>query len=221
MSHVTYEWMSPIHTNETCHIWMCHVTCKCIQSHTRIHILLTSLSSLSYLHFLRCLHQHRMSRVKYKGIMSRIHKSRHTRMHHVTQKWFTCLFVCRIDQYRASHVTRINENCDIWMRHVTHEWVMSLTFAFVVFMSSCESWNVCEWAGPHMYESSICVAVCCSWSVAVCCNWCVAVCCSVLQLVCCSVLQLMCCSICINRIKYKCVMSHMNVSCHIWMRHVT
>jgi len=100
-------WMSPIHTNETYHIWMCHVTCKCVQSHTRVRIVVTSLSSLSSLsslHFLCCLHQHRMSRVKYECIMSRIHKSRHTWMRHVKYKWFTYLCPCGLDQYRASHV---------------------------------------------------------------------------------------------------------------------
>ena len=91
MSHVTYELFMP-HMNEPCHVWMSHVTYKRVMSHTNEsrHIL--------------------MSHVTHEWVMSHTNESRLIQMSHVIYKWVTSC---------------MNESCQIWMSHIIYERVTS------------------------------------------------------------------------------------------------
>ena len=114
-----YKWVMS-HMNESCHIWMSHVTYEWVMSHMNesCHIW--------------------MSHVTYEWVMSHTNESCHMWMSHVICEWVTSHTneSCHIWMSRATHMheschiwmscaTHMNESCHIWMGHVTYEWVMS------------------------------------------------------------------------------------------------
>jgi len=105
------------HTNESCHVWMSHVTCGWVMSHMNesCHIW--------------------MSHVTYEWVMSHMNESCHIWMSHVTY-WRVCPFSplnssWPVVTWREKKekicvcVKRAYKSCHMWMSHVTCEWVMS------------------------------------------------------------------------------------------------
>jgi len=76
MSHVTYEWVMS-HMNESCHIWMSHVNESSLECHT------------------------------YEWVISHIWTSHVTHVNESCHIW-------------TSHVTHVNESCHIWTSHVSN-----------------------------------------------------------------------------------------------------
>ena len=117
------------HMNESCRIWMSHVTYythKRVTSHDE--------SCHTYEWVLPCsmsLSTHQgseykrmhvwMSHVTYEWVMSRMNESCHVCMSHVTYEWVV-YEACHIWWI---HVTCMNKSCHIGMSHVPYEWVMS------------------------------------------------------------------------------------------------
>jgi len=83
MSHVTYEWVVP-HMNESCHIWMSHVTYEWVMSH------------------MNKSHHIWMSHVTYEWVVSHMNESCHIWMSPITYEWV---------------MSHMNESCHIWMSH--------------------------------------------------------------------------------------------------------
>jgi len=132
MSHVTYEWVMS-HMNESCHIWMRHAT-----YHVYVYVYVTEVMS----------HMNVTSRHIHIVTWRLEPKSCHICMSHVT--WVmshAVTYVCD-----RSHVTyecvmsHMNESCHICMSHVT--------------CSNCERQVLqCATVGCSVLQ---CVAVCCS-----------------------------------------------------------
>jgi len=89
MRHVTYEYVMP-HMNVSRHVWRSHVTYECVMSHINVS------------HHICISHGH----ITYKWDMSHMIVSWHTWMSHVVYK---CV---------KSHV---NAPCHVWMSHVIYE----------------------------------------------------------------------------------------------------
>jgi len=130
MSHMTYEWVMSwkvlssrrahthewvmSHMNESCHIWMNHVTHMNESCHPYEWIMSYQVAASRRARRLQCLSESQSPRAYsdagtiYEWVMSPI-----------------CL----------RHDTYINESCHTWMSHVTHEWVMSH------MNESCHTWK--------------------------------------------------------------------------------
>jgi len=134
MSHVTYEWIMS-HMNESCHTWMSHVTYEWVMPHIN-----------------EPCHAW-MSHVTYEWVMSHMNESCHTWMSHMTYEWV---------------MPHMNESCHTWMSHVTYRRVMS---HIVTDINKLQDWckqrdsAMCdmthshtshvtyEWAMSHIHES--------------------------------------------------------------------
>jgi len=138
----TYMWVMS-RTCKSCHVYVSHVTYS-----ESCHVCM-SLVSYEWVISRICESRHvYMSHVTYTWVMSRTYKPCHIYMRHVTNIWVICpiwlshvrywdrnscietaypllkLMLCvtsRI-QWVMSHM---NASCQIWMSHVTYEWVMS------------------------------------------------------------------------------------------------
>jgi len=143
------------HVNESCHIWMSHVTCN-----ESRHFKRTSESCPMWMSHVPC--EWVMSpcykRLHLDDSMSHVNESRHThewvtshvRMSHVVFEWVmlhlneSCppatrarlmmshyTWMSHVAYTNESHHTyewamlHLNESCRIWMSHVVFEWVMS------------------------------------------------------------------------------------------------
>jgi len=126
--------------NESCHIWMSHVTYKWVMSH------------IMSIHWWRWPSPSR-SHVTHDWVMSHMNESCHTWMSHVTYEWVK---------------THTNESRHIWMSHVTYhcvnlqwmshniyQWVTSgiMTVEFWLFLSLSGSHGTHEWVMSRMDES--------------------------------------------------------------------
>ena len=183
--------------NESCHIWMNHVTMNASYRTEMSHVTHVTWSTshfdmphLSFWHDSPADESRQMvmwdmnesyriwmSHITYEWVISQVSESNHIRMSHFTYEWVT------------SHT---KESYHIWMSHVTHERVIShMNESRHIWMShishmneSCHIWMshvTHEWS--HMNESYHVT----TWYESV----------------------------------HEWVMSHINESCHIWMCHVS
>jgi len=93
------------HMNESCHIWMSHVTSN-ESRYKRVY----PRSLKESCHIWRSQWVIWMRHVTYEWVMSHMTGSCHICMSHVTYEWV---------------MSPVNESCHIWMSHVTYEWVTS------------------------------------------------------------------------------------------------
>ena len=111
-----YQHMSRM--NESCHIWMCHVTYECVTSHineSRRYVVVSAHVTSEWVmsHMNESCHIW-MGHVTYEWLISRMNESCYIWMSHVTCEWV---------------MSHINESCHVWMSHATYEWVTSHDFA--------------------------------------------------------------------------------------------
>jgi len=140
MSHVTDEWVMS-------HIWMSHVTYEWVTSHMNesCHMWMSPVTYEWVMSHMNEACHIWMSHVTYECVMSHVNESRHTRSH--------------VTLWVMSHIWRVLEalvDQRMWMSHVTHiiesctcEWVMSHT------KESCHTIShvTYEWVMSHMNES--------------------------------------------------------------------
>jgi len=145
MSHVTYEWVMS-HMNESCHIWMSHVTYEWVMSHMNAacHIWMSQQHlKVIYVTCVCCTRV--MMHVTYEWVMN---ASCHTWMRHVTYEkviWKSHEHL-RVT-YRVTYewvMSHMNASRHTWMRHVTHRKVMSTWESHI--------WLV--WQG-HIYDLKV------------------------------------------------------------------
>ena len=125
-----YEWVTS-HVNESCHVWMSHVTFEWVMSRINesCHIWIVM--------------SHMNSHVNYVDASPNMSEayvvaSRHIWMSHVTYEWDMSPMNSHIDYVDASpnmseaymsesrhiyvnHITHMNESCHIWISHITYE----------------------------------------------------------------------------------------------------
>ena len=143
MIHVTYEWVMS-HMNESCHIWMSHVTTdrNSCQIAAGTHV-------IYWMEHVSCAMSCEVScyvctKMCYFWMShARVNESCHIRAEIVAQnRHIRCWDLGRESHflYSMSHVTykwvmsHMNESCHIWMGHVTCEWVTSH------MIESCHIW---------------------------------------------------------------------------------
>jgi len=132
--HVTYEGVKS-HVNESCHIWMSHVTHATLKLFSKAWLRRARHVKYEWV-MAHTIH----SRVTCERVMSHMNTSCPIWMSQSCPIWMSHgtydTLSCHI---RTSHVTyeyvvshmnesvmsHMNESCHIWMSHVTHEWVMS------------------------------------------------------------------------------------------------
>ena len=144
MSHVTYEWVMS-HMNGSCHIWMSHVIHEWVMSHnqpchiwmSRVTYGVASISRIDKILGLFCKRARLKRRYSAKETYNFIDPNDRS---HPTGRYVACEWV----------MSHMNESCHTWMSHVTCEWVMShmneschLSMSHVTY----------EWVMLHMNES--------------------------------------------------------------------
>ena len=111
MSHVTYEQVMS-QTNESCHSWMSHLVTKKPYPHQTSHVTYESVMS----HMNESCHIW-MSRVTYEWVVSRINESCHACTGHVTyhmlRAWWCCSSVSHV--IRKWDMSWINKSCYVWI----------------------------------------------------------------------------------------------------------
>jgi len=127
MSHVAYEWVMS-HMNESCHIWMSHVTSITCNGRVRMNlsescnILKESCPIwMSHVSYEWVVSHIWMNHVPYKCDMSHMNESCRIWMSHVTSN--TCTGRVRMSLNGTWLI--LKESCPIWMSHVPYEWAMS------------------------------------------------------------------------------------------------
>jgi len=117
--------------NESCHIWMSHVTHSYVTSqggHTEcvcVSHLITAGARVSHVTYERVMSHVNESchtiwfQQAHNWVMSRMNESCHMWMSHVTHERVTS------QGGHMDHSRRTSESCHTWMSHVTHERVMS------------------------------------------------------------------------------------------------
>jgi len=152
------------HMNESCHIWMSHVTYEWVMSHMNESSIAVCIFKCHAFHIYNC---RALLKIKYQWWLFKFPFSGerlcHTWMRHVTHWWGTLHMngACHIWMSHVtyesviahhyivlSHLTlrwvmsHMNEACHIWMRHVTYEWVMShIWMSHVTLMNeACHIW---------------------------------------------------------------------------------
>ena len=189
------EWVT-WHVNESCYTWMSHVTYHFTYQDGKSQMIEFAANK-------RVAWQVRTSHETYEWVMLHIHESWHKSfqisIRQVTHDW-----VCR---KQTSCVTSANESRDIWMSHVTREWVMAhpschfwmwrVTNELVVPQTDASGYTY-EWVMSHTQMSHVTYRNE-SWHI---CEWVMS-------------------HIWMSRAANRCVMSYMSASCHTWMSHVT
>jgi len=187
--------------NESCYIWMSHVSYEWVMSHMS-HV--THAEGLQWCGTPSCT----MSHVTYEWVMSHMNESCHIWMSHVpyegvmshTQR--ACNGMGHLPAQWV--VCRMNESCLIWMIYVSYEWVMSrMNESCPLSMSHVTHAEGLQWCGtpsctttshrllllPHLLRqhqralTDSALPTILHWPIR--------------------------------------VMFHMNESCHIWMSHVS
>ena len=157
MSHVACEWVMS-HTNESCHIRMRHVTYAWVVSYMNEswHIYLyKKMSRRGTRHMERRL----LWVITYEWVMSHMNGSCHIWMGHVTYEWV---------------MSHMNESCHIWMSHVTYIYIKEGYQAYGASLAitpvvPAESLHL-EPPEPGSYlrhDSFICV----TWLIRMCTPW--------------------------------------------------
>ena len=142
MSQVTYKWVMS-RRNESCHVWMNHVTYESCHTHEWVYLLLLLCTLFprallrdlnrkfekSSFHFLAlartCRYEWVMSHtneawLRFEWVMAHIWMSHGT---HMKESWHTYAWV--MAHISMSHETHINESWHTQMSHITYEWVMA------------------------------------------------------------------------------------------------
>jgi len=148
--------------NESCHVWMSHVTHECVRAHVKCSP--TCSVWVSQVDVLLSAHT-----TQYEWVMSRMHKSRHTYeidmswTSHVTRMNESChTYEWVMSHIWMSHVTHMNESCHVCVRHVTrmneschtYEWVMSHIWMSHVTHTN-ESCHTYEFVMSHVWTSHV------------------------------------------------------------------
>jgi len=201
------------HMNESCLIWMNHVSYIWFVS-------LAAMIAKAMMVAVKYTFKSDASHVSYEWVVSEMNESCLIWMSRVSYIWFLfCWFVCLTAMVAkamviavkyafksdASHVSyewvtsHMNESRLIWMSHVSYEWVTShMNESCLIWMSHVSY----EWVMSHMNESRL------IWMSHVSYEW---------------VTSHMneSCLIWMSHVSYEWVTSHMNESCLIWMNHVS
>ena len=143
--------------NESCLIWMSHVTNDWVMSHMNESCLI-GMTHVSYNESCLIWRSH----VSYEGVMSHMNESCHICRSHIMYEWVVSHMkeMCHI-------VSHMNASCRTWMSRVTYEWVMSRMSVLTTYFcgayewvmshvnGSCHAWTVLmyEWVMSRMNES--------------------------------------------------------------------
>ena len=134
------------HTNMPCnkkaittrHMWQCHIICECVMSHMNesCHIWMSHVTYHKSKYYWQGLQS--VKRVVCKGLCSMNESWLMSHMDEACHIWISCVTYewvmshmnesCRIWMSRVTYewvVAHVNESCHIWMSHVTYEWVVS------------------------------------------------------------------------------------------------
>jgi len=138
MSHVTCQCVTS-HVNASCHIWRSHVTCECVMSHGLVPWARTRPPDLCNLW---------MSHVIREWVMSHAIKSCHVWMSAARTKWQRNYAQSgHVKLRQLSHVTYTTESCH------TFNWVMSHIHLSHV-TNTTASYHTCNWVTSHIQSTT-------------------------------------------------------------------